>query len=83
MQENFSPQRTCVCCRKKTDKAALRRIVFSFDKVLFDDEKKLEGRGAYICADCLGAGDKQLVKALSRAYKRQITAEDIGALRVK
>lgn len=44
------PQRTCICCRKVSDKENLLRFVVG-DKVELDIENKLEGRGYYICKD--------------------------------
>ncbi len=46
------PARTCVACRTRRDKAALVRIVRRPDgRVVLDHDGRLEGRGAYLCAD--------------------------------
>lgn len=46
------PQRTCVACRKKTDKRQLTRIVQTLeDGLMIDPSGKLNGRGAYLCND--------------------------------
>ncbi len=44
-----APQRTCVVCRRKTDKKDLLRVVCDKEGFLAVEEgKKLAGRGAYI-----------------------------------
>lgn len=46
------PQRTCVACRKKTDKRQLTRIVQTLEGgLIIDPSGKLNGRGAYLCND--------------------------------
>lgn len=67
------PQRTCLGCRKKRNKADLIRIVrTSSGDVCVDPEMKMDGRGAYLCRDekCLKHALKS--KALSRALKAEI-----------
>ena len=50
------PQRTCIVCRSKRDKAGLVRLVLNDEKrVLFDHQQRYRGRGAYVCSrpECL------------------------------
>lgn len=70
------PQRTCVVCRRQGNKSDFLRIVKTPDgNILADDEKKLSGRGAYICADgrCVEQAKKK--RALDRAFKTRVEDE--------
>ena len=52
MRKKHIPLRTCVICRKKTDKRRLQRIVRSPDGgISADPTGKQDGRGAYLCDD--------------------------------
>jgi len=68
------PLRTCVICRKKTDKRRLTRIVRTSDEgVVVDLTGKRNGRGAYIC-DTLPCWEEVLQsKILDRALLTEIT----------
>ena len=60
-KSNHVPQRSCVICRVKSDKANLIRVVKSPEgNAVIDIMKKLPGRGAYICpdAECIGKAEK-------------------------
>lgn len=74
------PLRTCIACRKKTDKARLARLVAGGDALRYDMDAVLEGRGAYICPDkeCLAAAYKK--GAFQRAIKAKVGLPDIDAL---
>lgn len=64
------PERTCIVCRKKGDKSQFVKIVRNKNgDVLIEKDKKLDGRGAYICKTekCLNECKKK--KALNRAFK--------------
>ncbi|MBO4569948.1 MAG: YlxR family protein [Clostridia bacterium] len=70
------PQRTCIVCRLTKDKKELTRFVLSKDgNLTIDNLQKLEGRGAYVCAD--GDCKSKLLKthALNRAFKKQFNDE--------
>ena len=71
-EENSShntPQRSCAVCRVKSGKENLIRLVKSPDgKVFIDTEKKLPGRGVYICPD---------LECLERAKKSGIIAHSL------
>jgi predicted RNA-binding protein YlxR (DUF448 family) len=46
------PQRLCICCRTNTAKRGLVRVVRTTEgRVVVDTTGKLNGRGAYICAN--------------------------------
>lgn len=70
---NHKPERTCIVCRKKGDKSNFFKIVKNKNgEVLIEKDKKLEGRGAYICKDeaCIVKCGK--TKALNRVFKCEI-----------
>ena len=81
MQERSLPQRTCVCCRKKTVKSSLVRLHAEDGVIVRDRDGSKKSRGTYVCADCFAAGGKPLIKALSRAFRRQITESEADGLR--
>ncbi len=71
---NHKPTRICIVCRKKGDKSEFFKIVKNrAGQVLVETDKKLEGRGAYICknSDCVKKCEKS--KALNRTFKTEIS----------
>ncbi|MBR1873677.1 MAG: YlxR family protein [Eubacterium sp.] len=67
------PVRTCIGCRKRTDKDELIRIVFDGqDQVSLDPAKSMPGRGAYVCND-RGCFERLIkTKALGRAFRMTV-----------
>ena len=55
------PERMCVACRKMQPQNELIRFVRTEDGVKIDMNKKLFGRGAYICRniDCIRRAEKK------------------------
>ena len=80
MEDKRKPERSCIVCREKKYKNELIRLVCDGEKVIPDFEKKLPGRGAYICDDasCIEKLIKR--KALNRAYRRQFSEETYKCL---
>jgi len=75
------PQRMCVSCRVRRNKADLIRVVLMPDgQAMIDPSGKKPGRGAYVCRkkDCLA----QAVKAhrFDRGLKTEISSEVIETL---
>ncbi len=68
------PERMCIVCRKMYPQSELIRIVREngSNEIKADTEKKLFGRGAYICksADCINAVRKR--KGIERHLKRPV-----------
>lgn len=65
------PLRTCVVCRNQCEKSALLRIVKGKDgNVFVDASGKADGRGAYVCKDCIKDAVKR--RSLNKAFKMQI-----------
>lgn len=69
------PVRTCIGCRRRTDKKALLRVVWSGGRVIVDERQVAPGRGAYLHPDpkCLAQATKK------RAFGRALRTEGIGA----
>jgi hypothetical protein len=75
------PLRTCVVCREKQPKWSLTRVVRTPDgQVRLDASGKLNGRGAYVCADGRHWGESQVRAKLGQALKTAVSAEDIERL---
>lgn len=83
------PQRTCVSCRRVTDKRVLIRLVRTSDgSVEVDKEGKKPGRGAYLCpvSDCWKTGlesgrlERSLHATMTRDNREQLirTAGEIN-----
>ena len=70
--EKKIPMRMCIACRELKPKRELMRIVKSGDEIKLDRTGKLNGRGAYICADkeCMAKLKKQ--KLLNKAFSCQV-----------
>lgn len=69
-------ERTCIVCRKKSEKSNFIKIVFNKkNEIKIVKDKYLQGRGAYICKtnECLNKCLK--TKALNRAFKSPIPQE--------
>ncbi|MBA2489521.1 MAG: YlxR family protein [Chloroflexi bacterium] len=76
------PRRTCVACRTERDKRDLVRIVRTPERdVVMDASGRLNGRGAYLCADgsCWTAALKK--SALERALDVALPADLVDRLR--
>lgn len=76
------PIRTCIVCKTKGTKDNFVKIVKNKDGSFgIEQDKKLDGRGAYICkcADCIEKCEK--TKALNRAFKTSVPACVYGELK--
>ena len=51
-QKGYIATRTCVVCRTKRQRYELLRLVKTPEgQILFDNTGRMDGRGAYVCAD--------------------------------
>ena len=66
----YIPQRKCIACQLRKPKEELLRFARIDDKVVPDNEKKLNGRGFYLCnnAECIQKCIKK--KLLHKIFKR-------------
>ena len=72
--------RTCIGCRKKLPQKALVRFMCQADRKLqIDSQKKLGGRGAYVCLsqDCIQKAFKS-PKRINSLLRVQLTHENIA-----
>lgn len=75
------PQRSCVVCRAKQDKRALTRLVFAEGKLQVDESGKMNGRGAYLCADENCWRQAAARPIISKALRRELSEDDRDYLR--
>ncbi len=81
-QSRHIPWRTCLACRTRGDKRNLIRLVRTPDgQVEVDPTGRRPGRGAYLCPDraCWEQALKR--RALNRALRTVLTAEEADRLR--
>ncbi len=76
------PRRMCVCCRERSTKRALTRVVRTPEgPVLIDPSGKKNGRGAYLC-DQRACWERAInTSVLGNALKTEIDAETAAMLR--
>jgi len=70
------PVRTCVVCRTAADKRALTRVVRTETGVVIDITGKLNGRGAYLCANDTCWQRAAAGSVLEKALRATLTEED-------
>jgi predicted RNA-binding protein YlxR (DUF448 family) len=74
------PERSCVVCREVRPKPELNRLVRGPDGTLaYDATGKAPGRGAYVCAGCLGRDIKR--ERLEQALRGKIDTADLARVR--
>ena len=74
----MKPQRKCIGCNTSKDKDLLCRYVEIDGDLVRDINKKLPGRGCYLCDNdkCIELAKKK--KAFNRALRKEISAEALG-----
>lgn len=77
-----APRRTCVGCRTGRTKAELLRLARTPEGVRYDRDKRLPGRGAYVCPDprCFEAAARRGAQAVRRALRGAPEDEVVEAL---
>lgn len=65
------PERTCICCRSKKEKNKFFRISSVNNKYVFDEDNKIQSRGAYICKSF------ECVQKLSKHRKYNVQIEEL------
>ena len=78
---HIKTERQCIACRNRFLKQNLIRISKSETGVILGDDKKINGRGVYVCktSDCINWVMKK--KLLNRAFKTVIADEIYENLR--
>ena len=77
------PERSCIVCRSKGDKSKFIKIVKNKDgNIQIEKDKKLDGRGAYICKneECIKKCIK--TKALNRVFKTNVSENIYGDIEI-
>ena len=70
------PERTCIACRKKGSKENFIKIVKNKSgEFKIERDKKLDGRGAYICKTSECAEKCAKTRALNRVFKTVVPQE--------
>jgi len=64
------PIRTCICCGAKRERKDLVRLVLDAEGMIIKDiGRKIEGRGAYVCAEESCLKELKTSKRLNRAFR--------------
>jgi len=76
--ETVEPQRTCIGCRQRGDKASLVRLVLNSSElaVVLDAAQRLPGRGAYLHPGCAQVALQR--RAVGRALRAGVDPEQVG-----
>jgi len=75
------PQRSCVACRRKSDKRDLLRVVRDSQGVVaLDGSGRAPGRGAYLCHSALCLEKALKTKKLAQALRVDLTEQDCANL---
>lgn len=74
------PMRSCVICHQKADKRTLTRIVKTPQGIALDTTGKMNGRGAYLCADPQCWQRATQTNALAKALRTNLTPSDYDTL---
>ena len=75
------PERTCILCYKKYEKEMLTRIVKNEHGIAVDKTHKQDGRGAYICKECMNSENLLKKRVLDRAFRCKVPDEIYGLLK--
>lgn len=67
--------RACILCRENFNKSELLRIVKYGDEIKIDKTQKQNGRGAYICSNCIASENLLKKRVLDRAFKQKVPDE--------
>lgn len=76
-----TPERQCILCREKFTKNMLIRIVKNESGISIDETHKKDGRGAYICRECIKSDDLIKRRVLDRAFRMKVSDEVYGLLK--
>lgn len=70
-KEINKPERTCVCCRKKSEKNDFFRIAEQDGKYIYDRKMKVQSRGFYVCKT------NKCIEKLSKNKKYSVEMEQL------
>ena len=69
--------RTCIACRKKSQKDELLRIVAKNGKAVLDDTKKMNTRGIYVCNEISCISKLLKAKDITKCIKIDASKESV------
>lgn len=74
-------ERTCIGCRKVKPPGALVRLALAPEGVVADRDRRLPGRGAWVCPDplCVKRAARHVVRAL-RLPPVQVHPDELGRI---
>ena len=80
-QEKYVPVRKCIACRQIKPQKELLRVAAGREGLVFDPERKLPGRGCYVCREeaCIKTAFEK--NCFARTFKKRIPPEQLAALR--
>ena len=80
-EEKYVPVRKCIACRTSFPQKELLRIAVTKDGLLFDEYRRLPGRGVYICRNesCVKTVFEK--NAFAKSLKRSVPKEELVRLR--
>ena len=79
--EKYVPVRKCIACRTCFPQSELLRIAVTADGLQFDKDRRLPGRGVYLCRkeSCVKtAFDKN---SFAKSLRRSVPKEELARLR--
>lgn len=69
-----APERSCVACRRKRPQPELLRLARTPDGLRLDPQRRLGGRGAYVCPDRAECRDPRRLRRFARAEADALAA---------
>lgn len=83
-KKKSSPQRKCVGCGEMKDKRDLIRVVREPDgKISIDKTGKMNGRGAYVCANSECFAKAKKARRFEKSFKCQVSPDVYAILEEK
>ncbi len=67
-------QRMCIACRQRLSKQNLVRLVKVDNKLVVDNKRMLNGKGAYVCKNCLSSLS---TKILNKVFRFNVSEENL------
>ena len=78
--KNNNIERICQICRNKYYKFELNRFVFNNNNIYLDNNKRLSGKGCYVCKNKSCINSILTRKVFNRAFKTSINEENYAKL---
>ena len=81
MTEKMIPLRKCMACRERKEKDKLLRFTKTEEGIFLDPEKKMNGRGAYVCREsaCIDLLFKK--RGFEKSFHKRVGDDELMRLR--